>query len=199
MWVSGGLHVSLFGALSLLVFVMVLQDPEAGSSIFAEGAAQVYATGSWWDQVRARPDHSDERVSVPARHPSDAFRRRILRWGLLLGVPLNMLYFVPNALFELPVRYLFAPVLSLGYIGLVALLTERGILPWLSARAAEVGRMGLWLTGRIGTPATLAIWACICAAITLFSHLWLGRFASGPLELVWKRLSSLPFEAGKKR
>ena len=143
----------------------------------------------------------------------------MLRWGLLLGVPLNLLYFVPGGLFELPVRYLFAPILSLGYAGLVALALERDFLPWISDRLSEVGRMALscyvlqnilasvvfygWgfgLTGRIGAVGTLAVFFGICATLTLFAHLWLGRFRSGPLEGVWRKLSLMPFGgAGQKR
>ena len=40
-------------------------------------------------------------------------------------MPLNLLSFVPGYLFEVPVRYLFAPILSVGYIGLAALIFER--------------------------------------------------------------------------
>jgi uncharacterized protein len=113
-------------------------------------------------------------------------RRRMLRWGLALGLPLNLLYFVPGGHFELPVRYLFAPVLSLGYAGLVAAATERNVLPWFSARLAEVGRAalscyvlqnvlasvvfygwGLGLTGEVGSGAALLILIGICAALTL--------------------------------
>ena len=139
-------------------------------------------------------------------------RGRMLRYGLLLGVSLNLLYFVPGGLFELPVRYLFAPILSLGYAGLVALAVERNWSPWLGARVAEVGRMALscyvsqnvlgsvlfygWgfgLTGEVGAVGTLVIWAGICAALTVFAHLWLRGFAAGPLEGAWKELSLLPF------
>lgn len=142
----------------------------------------------------------------------------MLRWGLLIDVPLNLLLFVPNGLFELPVCYLFAPILSLGYIGLVALLVERGWLRWLWSRLAEVGRMALicyvlqnvlasvvfygWgfgLTGKVGLLDTLAVAFGIYAVLMLFAHLWLGRFSSGPFEIVWKRLSLLPFEPGAKR
>jgi uncharacterized protein len=48
----------------------------------------------------------------------------MLRWGIALGLPLNLLYLAPGGLFELPVRYLFTPILPLGYVGLIALLVE---------------------------------------------------------------------------
>lgn len=242
MWVSGGLHFLLFGALSALLFAMTLTEPEAlaGGGIFAEGASRVYAEGSWWDQVLFRLDHVVlYRIEPVFIIPMNVFlfllgvrlmrsgafspdgrgrsiRRRILRWGLLLGVPLNLLYFVPGGLFELPVRYLFAPLLSLGYAGLVALAMERGLFPWISDRTSEVGRMALscyvlqnvlasgvfygWgfgLTGRLDAPGTLLVFFGVCVTLTVFAHLWLRRFWAGPLEGAWKRLSALPFR-GKK-
>jgi uncharacterized protein len=243
MWIFGGLHVLLFGAVSLLVALLTLLDPGAvEGGIFAEGATQVYASGSWWDQVLFRLDnfllYRIEPVFIIPMNVflflfgvrlmcSGAFgpdengriiRRRMLRWGLLLGVPLNLLLFVPDGLFELPVRYVFAPILSIGYIGVVALLVERGRFSWFAGRLAEVGRMALscyvlqnvlasavfygWgfgLTGRVGAAGTLAAWFAICAVIILFSHLWLGRFASGPFEIVWRKLSVAPFQEAEQK
>ena len=243
MWISGGLHVFLFGALSVLVFVVALQEPGAsGPGIFAEGAARVYLSGSWWEQVLFRLDHVlvyrlEPVFIIPmnvflflvgirlmrsgAFAPDEEGRRirgRLLRWGLVIGVPLNLLSFVPGGLFELPVRYLFAPVLSVGYLGLVALLVERRSLPWFADRFAEVGRMalscyvlqnvlasavfygwGLGLTGKTGSLGTLTTWFAICATLVLFSYLWLKRFSSGPFEAVWRKLSLLPFGTDEKR
>jgi uncharacterized protein len=47
---------------------------------------------------------------------------------------------------------------------------------------------GLGLTG------TLGVGLAICCALMLFANLWLRRFAQGPFEAVWKRLSLLPSE-----
>ena len=237
MWVSGGLHVLVFGAASLLVLVATLLEPDAaGFSIFAEGASRVYASGSWWDAVLFRLDNFwSYRIEPIAIVPMNVFlfllgarlmrsgafapdengrliRRKMLRVGLLIGIPLNLLFFVPEGAFELPVRYLFAPALSVGYAGLVALLVERGSMPRLADRLAEVGRMALscyvlqnvlasvifygWgfgLTGNIGSVGTLAAMVAICVVIAGFAHLWLRRFPTGPLEMLWKRLSALPF------
>lgn len=244
MWVSGGLHLLLAGGLSALVGAVLLLDPQAlaNTSVFADGAARVYESGSWWDQALFRLDNMGTYRAEPVfvvpmnvflfllgvrLMRSGAFapdengrriRRRMLRWGLVLGVPLNLLYFVPGGLFELPVRYLFAPILSLGYVGLAALATERDRFSWPGARLAEVGRMalscyvlqnvlasivfygwGLGLTGEVGSAATLVVWAAICAALSGVAHLWLRGFATGPLEGAWKRLSLLPFQKGARK
>ncbi len=243
MWISGGLHLLLAGGLSVLVGALILLDPQlyATTSIFTEEAARVYTSGSWWDQVLYRlnnmPIYRAEPIFII---PMNVFlfllgirlmrlgafaqdergrhiRRKMLRLGLILGVPLNLLFFVPGGLFELPVRYLFAPILSIGYAGLVALAMERDILPWISDRLSEVGKMALscyvlqnvlasvvfygWgfgLTGKTGAPATLAVLFGICATLALFSHLWLRRFRSGPLEGVWRWLSLLPFRKARQ-
>ncbi len=42
-------------------------------------------------------------------------RRKMLQIGLCVGLPLNLLLFVPGGLFDFPVRYLFAPILSIVY------------------------------------------------------------------------------------
>jgi uncharacterized protein len=238
MWVSGGLHLLLFGGLSALVGVLIVLDPQflVGEGIYTDAAARVYSQETWLDQVFYRVNNMlayrlEPVLIIPMNvflfllgvrlMRSGAFaadeggrriRRKMLRWGLLVGIPLNLLYFVPHGLFEIPVRYLFAPFLSLGYAGLVALALERGLLPWVSDRLSEVGRMALscyvlqnvvasvvfygWgfgLTGELGAGGTLAVLFGICAALGLFAHLWLRRFRAGPLEAAWKELSALPF------
>ena len=134
----------------------------------------------------------------------------LLRWGFGLGVPLNLLAFLPNESFEMLTRYFFAVPMSLGYIGLAAWVLERGLLPRLSVRLEEIGKMalscymlqnvlasavfygwGIGLTGRAGALGTLVVWAAVSASLMLFAHLWLRRFPNGPVEGVWKRLVSL--------
>lgn len=44
-------------------------------------------------------------------------RKRMMKTGLLVGLPLNLLLFVPGGYFDFPVRYVFAPILSIGYMG----------------------------------------------------------------------------------
>lgn len=87
MWAFGGVHVLLFGAVSLLVFLLTLQQPGAlEGGIFAEGAARVYESGSWGSgpvpagqlfvvSDRTRLHHPDERFPVPAWRAPDALRR----------------------------------------------------------------------------------------------------------------------------
>ncbi len=242
MWISGGIHVFFAGLLSVMVSLFLVFEESAGAAVnlFDEEATRVYTSGSWLEQASYRLDNFFlYRAEAVAIIPMGIFlflfgvrlmrsgafaddengrllRRKMLRWGLLLGIPLNLLSFMPGYLFELPVRYLFAPILSVGYIGLLALILERGWMRWLSDRLAEVGRMalscyilqnvlasaifygwGLGLTGRVGSAGTLAILLSIFALLLLFSNLWLRRFSRGPFEAALRTLSFLPF--GKAR
>lgn len=101
-----------------------------------------------------------------------------------------------------------APVVALGYLGVVVLVGWRqgAAARWL----APVGRMafsnyigqslvmtglfwggrGLGLYGRLDEAALLGVVVCVWAAQLILSRLWLTGFHYGPLEWVWRRLSS---------
>ncbi len=164
-------------------------------------------------------------VRAGAFSPDDAgrrIRRRLLGWGLAIGVPLNLLPLVPigHPAFQLVAgldRYIFAIILAVGYIGLVALFLEKGWLPWLQGRLEDIGKTALscymlqnvlgcalfygWGLGlgrfEVGSLGTVAAWAAISAALALFAHLWLKHFPTGPFEMVWRRLSALA-EPGRR-
>ena len=145
-------------------------------------------------------------------------QRRMMAWGLGLGLPLNALTLLPVSGLELMARYLFAPILSIGYIGLIAHAFGQGWLEPISKRVAMVGRMALssyvlqgllasvlfygWGFGLAREPnayIALAAWLGIGATLIVFSNLWLRKFALGPFEAIWKILSELPFKAVRER
>src|SRR5699024_3160882 len=70
-------------------------------------------------------------------------RSRFLKIALIVGVPLNLLIFVPGGLFDMPVRYVFAPILSIGYIGFISKVVEKWAHFWLWKRLEDVGKMSL--------------------------------------------------------
>ena len=70
-------------------------------------------------------------------------RKKLFSIGLYIGVPLNLLIFIPGGAFDLPVRYLFAPILSLGYIGILGKLIQYKKGDWLWKRFDQVGKMSL--------------------------------------------------------
>lgn len=132
-------------------------------------------------------------------------RKKLLVLGLGIGIPLNALVYVPGGYFDLPVRYLFAPILSLGYIGLLAKLVEASEKLWLWNRLEEVGRMSLscyilqnvtasvifygWgfgLGGKVDSITVVIIWFAISCFQIAVASLWLKRFRWGPMESVRK-------------
>lgn len=99
-----------------------------------------------------------------------------------------------------------APIVSLGYVGLLALAA--GCKTWkaIPGALAPVGQMaftnyiaqslamtilfyggrGPALYGKLDRPALAAIVVAVWIAQILWSHWWLKRFTMGPLEWIWR-------------
>ena len=141
-------------------------------------------------------------------------RRRMLRIGLGLGVPLNLLMFFPGGGFDLGVRYLFAPILSLGYMALIARLVEKSEHLRVWRYAESVGKMslscyvlqnilasclfygwGLGLGGRLDSLSVIGVWLAVCLAEAVFAGWWMKRMRLGPME--WTRKSLLRLVAAR--
>ncbi|MFN0012784.1 MAG: DUF418 domain-containing protein [Phycisphaerales bacterium] len=103
---------------------------------------------------------------------------------------------------------LCAPLMSLGYLSLWAILVRRGMLTGLTRLLAATGRMALtnYLTHTIvctfvfqhwglrqfaswSTPQMYALVFGLYAVQLPLSALWLSRFRFGPAEWVWRSLS----------
>jgi uncharacterized protein len=154
-------------------------------------------------------------VQHPERH--DLLLRRVVRWGLLVGVPANALLatFViarrpPTALGWLStvVASIGTPALALAYAGLFVRVFAHPIGAGLLAPFAWAGRLsltnyvlqsaigvtifygcGIGLWGKVGITASLAFIAAIFCLQTVASRWWLGHFEQGPLEWIWRCLS----------
>jgi uncharacterized protein len=138
-----------------------------------------------------------------------ALRRRLLVVGAVaLPVDLALGVFGGTAGIVLA-RYGTAPLVALGLLALVVeVVGRRERLGALGRRLAEVGRMalsgyvlqnvvasalcygwGLGLASRLDpalrVPATVALYLAIVAVVVTFAHLWLRRFARGPVEWLW--------------
>ncbi|MCE5169094.1 DUF418 domain-containing protein [Paenibacillus profundus] len=206
-----------------------------------KGVIALFQTGTWFEQIGYRFEafwmYRFESIAIlpmnvflflcgvllfrsgafAADTNGQAIRRKMLRWGLGLGIPLNMLIFIPGLSFDIPVRYLFAPVLSLGYMATIAKVMELSRCGWLLSRLEEVGKTALscymlqnilasvifygWGFGVGATSGsslfTFFMWGLISALMMVFAHLWLRKFTVGPIEWAWRRLSDLP--ADRKR
>ncbi|WP_098749507.1 DUF418 domain-containing protein [Paenibacillus sp. EZ-K15] len=133
-------------------------------------------------------------------------RRTLFKLGIYVGVPLNLLIFIPGGAFDLPVRYLFAPLMSMGYIAIMARMIQYTKWEWLWRRLENVGKMslscyvlqnliasavfygwGLGLAGKLNSAAIIAIWLVISAFLLGMSSLWLRGFKLGPMETVRKQ------------
>lgn len=133
-------------------------------------------------------------------------RKRLFRLGIYVGVPLNLLIFVPGGAFDLPVRYLFAPLMSMGYIAILARMIQYTKLEWLWRLLENAGKMslscyvlqnlmasavfygwGLGLAGELNSAAIIAVWLVISAFQLGMASLWLRGFKLGPMETVRKQ------------
>lgn len=137
-------------------------------------------------------------------------RRRLLIVGAV-AVPIDLTLGIAGGTAGLLAeRYLVAPFVALGLLALIAeLCLRRGTDGWLARRSSEIGRVALsaymlqnllagalfygWGLGLAQQtlewrlPVTVAAFVGLTASISLFAHLWLRRFALGPVEWLWKR------------
>ncbi len=81
-----------------------------------------------------------------------------------------------------PLAMVFAPV---GRMALTNYVMQTFIIGFLAYKSAG----GPALAGNTGDALLVAIAFAVFAAQTVFSHLWLSRFAYGPLEWVWRALT----------
>jgi uncharacterized protein len=233
MWISGIIHI-------LFLLLIVTANPKI-DDIAVDPSTQIYLTGTWFEQIQYRlemflPFRFETFFIIPMNIflflsgvffiRSGAFaddpngkriRQKFLWWGIGLGLPLNLIVFIPTISAQLLVRYLFAPLLSLGYIAVIALMTEKGHFQWLWKRTEELGKTslscyllqniiasflfygwGLGLGGQFSSIFTILSWLLISLMLMFFAHYWLRYFKMGPFEALWRWSAQLPTRIGKK-
>lgn len=224
MKVVGGLH----GTMMLVILAFGIYFGMTGANLTLgdwKDVVLLYKEGSWLMQVEERlANFAVLRSEVVFIIPMNIFlfllgirmmrsgvfapdeqgrklRKKLLQIGLWIGIPLNLLIFIPGGYFDFPVRYLFAPLLSLGYIGLIAKLVEANEKLWLWGKLAQVGKMSLscyvmqnvtaavifygWgfgLGGKVDSISIVLIWIFISGLQMSVANLWLHRFKFGPME-----------------
>ncbi len=147
------------------------------------------------------------------------FIRRVLIWGLILGVTGSAAFSAlagkeaafPPSLAGVGgvITYAFGvPALALAYIALVVTLWQKEGWKKLLAFLAPAGRMaltnylmqtiacvlifygyGFGLFGKFGAVTATLIAFAIFFAQVVFSYIWLKFFLYGPMEWVWRRLT----------
>jgi len=163
-------------------------------------------------------------------HPENhlPFFRKLFNLGLLIGLPLNVIYLIVFSLGQLnqPSVYSFiasvsigfgGPALSMAYVSGIVLLMSRGKLKIFAAMLSPVGRMALtnYLTHSIISSilflsygfalyGKVSTWQSILITLAIFliqipvSKWWLSRFRFGPFEWLWRSLTYLKWQPMKK-
>ncbi|MEV8534023.1 DUF418 domain-containing protein [Streptomyces sp. NPDC051211] len=231
LWIAAGWHLTLVALFTLAQ----LADPDAAPAVSAR-AVDLYAGGSWAEQIGFRIDNAlalriepvfsfgllvflfllGVRLYRAGAFAPDAggrrLRARLACWGLGLGLPLNLATALGGPDWFVLGRYAAAPLVALGYLGLIGWALDRLPVPAaLTTGLSSVGRtalssyvlqnllcmlacygLGLGLASRIPADAgpwwVMGLWAAVCAVLVAGSWLWLRRFPRGPLESVQHRI-----------
>ncbi|MFW6372013.1 MAG: DUF418 domain-containing protein, partial [Bacteroidota bacterium] len=147
------------------------------------------------------------------------FFRKLVKWGFLVGIPLNIIYGVLAVNLQADemswLKVLFSllsgfggPLLTLGYVSSIVLLFFRGTCARVFQWIAPVGRMALTnyllhsIIGAIlfhsygfGLYGQVSIWQGMILTIVIFllqiplSNVWLNYFRFGPFEWLWRSLT----------
>ncbi|MFJ7077702.1 DUF418 domain-containing protein [Streptomyces sp. NPDC098781] len=229
MWWAAGIHLTLIG---LLTAALTLADDDTGGTV-SRDVVDLYAHGGYLDQIAFRLENAVALRMEPvltffllvflfllgvrlfragafgADETGRRLRSRLLVWGLGVGLPLNVAAAMGGPDLTLAARYGTAPLLALGYIGLIGAVVDRVRRPGpLMTGLTSVGRtalsgyvlqnilcvlvsygIGLGLAERLGDSGpwwVVGLWAGVCAVLMVGSTLWLRRFSAGPLETVQK-------------
>jgi uncharacterized protein len=225
----------IFGSIHVLFYLGILYLQFNGLQISGGDAKEVialYQNGTWLEQVIYRLENFIVlRIELILAFSSNIFlflagvllmrkgafssdekgsmiRRKMLKFGLFIGIPLNLLLFIPGGYFDVIVRYVFAPVMAVGYMGLFARLVEKKetwvLWKWLE----NTGKMslscyvlqnilcsfifygwGMGLGGKMDSITIIGIWITVMFFQIIFSTLWLRFFALGPMETARKRVA----------
>lgn len=229
MWWAAGIHLAVMG---LLTAALAATGDGADDGV-PEDVVDLYAHGSYPAQIAFRLENALALRMEPvltfflllflfllgvrlfragafgADETGRRLRSRLLAWGIGLGLPLNAAAALAGPDLFLLARYGTAPLLALGYIGLVGAAVDRVRRPGpLMTGLTSVGRtalsgyvlqnalcvlisygIGLGLAERLdgtGPWWVVALWVTVCAVLMAGSTLWLRWFSTGPLESVQK-------------
>ncbi|WP_194540178.1 DUF418 domain-containing protein [Paenibacillus sp. JZ16] len=221
---------SVFAIAILALAGLMLASGASVSLGSFDDVVALYQEGTWMEQVQYRlanflPLRMEAILVIPTNvflfllgirfmrsgvfSPDEngkSLRKRLFRLGIYVGVPLNLLIFVPGGAFDLPVRYLFAPLMSMGYIAILARMIQYTKLEWLWRLLENAGKMslscyvlqnimasavfygwGLGLAGELNSAVIIAVWLVISAFQLGMASLWLRGFKLGPMETVRKQ------------
>lgn len=224
----------VFGGFHAMMILLILYSTLQGANVLYESDSVVslYQNGTWFEQIQYRlANFLYYRTEAIFIIPMNIFlfllgvkfmrngvfsqsehgrkvRKKLLLIGIYIGIPLNLLIFIPGGTFDFPVRYLFAPILSIGYIGILGKMVEYKKVDWLWKKLGDVGKMslscyvlqnimgsiifygwGLGLGGKLNSIEIIAIWMTISLLQILIAQLCIKHLHFGPLE--WIRKSTI--------
>ncbi|WP_199853740.1 DUF418 domain-containing protein [Plantactinospora sp. BB1] len=229
-WTTGSLHL----ALMLLGTVALLAGPDPAANP-DPALTGLFTSGGYLDQVRFRLDNALALRSEPiltfslllflflfgvrlfragafgADPTGRRIRRRLVWYGLGVGLPLNVATTLAGPDLFLVDRYVLPALVTVGYLGLVGMLLDRLRRPGpVVSGLTAVGRTALscyvlqnlvctvicygWGLGLAATLAearpwwVIGLWAAVCTGLTVGASLWLRRFQHGPLEALQRSL-----------
>lgn len=225
LYVLGSFHALMI----LLILVGTLQGAANVSIAGLDPVVSLYENGTWFEQIQYRFTHFlYYRTEAIFIIPMNIFlfllgvklmrngvflqdgkgrqaRQKLFKIGIFIGVPLNLLIFIPGGAFDLPVRYLFAPILSIGYIGILGKMIEYKKLDWLWKKFGEIGKMslscyvlqnviasiifygwGLGLGGKLNSIEVISIWLTLSLLQLFIAHICIKHFHVGPMEWIRK-------------
>lgn len=221
----------LIGGFHALIIILILAAALLGADMSVTSPfVSIYQNGTWFEQIQNRLNYFAYfrteaifiipmniflfllgvklmRNGVFSQSESGRKKRNKLAFiGIFIGVPLNLLIFIPGGAFDLPVRYLFAPIMTLGYIGLLGKLIEYKKVDWLWMRLELVGKIslscyvfqnvlasiifygwGLGLGGKLNSIEIIAVWFFLSLLQMSFATICIKYFYTGPLEWLRKR------------
>jgi len=219
-----------FHALTILIILVgTLQGAANVSLAGLDPVVNLYENGTWFEQIQYRLTHFlYYRTEAIFIIPMNIFlfllgvklmrngvfsqndkgrqaRQKLFKIGIFIGVPLNLIIFIPGGAFDLPVRYLFAPILSIGYIGILGKMIEYKKLDWLWKKFGEIGKMslscyvlqniiasiifygwGLGLGGKLNSIEVISIWLTLSLLQLFIAHICIKHFHVGPMEWIRK-------------
>ncbi|MCE6996617.1 DUF418 domain-containing protein [Saccharothrix sp. S26] len=228
---TGALNLALVG---LITVGLLVGDATVGEPGF------VPSGDGWWDGVRDRVEHFAlfraegflvlplstllflagawlfEAGALEDSARGARIRRRLVVWGLGVGVPLNVATTLAGREWFAVDRYVCAPLVAFGLLGAITALVHR-----VRAEAGPV-RRGLTAVGRsalscyiaqnvlasalcyqwglglarrwghLGPWFTAGVWLVVAVLLVAGASWWMRRFQRGPVEALWDRAYRAP-------
>ncbi|WP_033438234.1 DUF418 domain-containing protein [Saccharothrix sp. NRRL B-16314] len=226
----GAVHLAFVGLLTAAMLAGVAQTSDPTIAV---------STASWWGQVQSRIDlfavfRAEGFFVLPlsgvlflagvrlfkagALEDSSRgarIRRRLVVWGLGVGVPLNVLTTLAGPEWFAVDRYVCAPLVAFGLLGAITAFVHHAGAPGFlrrgvtavgrSALSCYIGqnviasvlcyRWGLDLAarfGHLGAWFAAGTWLVVSALLMLGASWWMKRFTRGPVEILWDRAYRAP-------